>query len=473
MQLLAVETRYAQPHTDFDWRVASPEREFTRDFDGQLYTWEHTDISYEQIVEHLRRYLVEKLMKPARQEMWVGFNGELDPEYEKRMQNAIDYWTERGDVKAVSQFSQELAGMRNMAILVARNKQDSGNFPNVVVASHPGDFYVGKNSFRKVVTNIGVGGEEVAGGYIYSYITVPSHYVSIAPYYDHLQMVSDVNATSETLQQAMGPLSAEALVAFPLLLRNHVRALENLATYLGYESWEAIEALAAQQMLDMEDPVAFSRREAMVTDLARRLWDAKTGGDEQMLADISDAAGTLFAMEYGSVYRGKGVDFVRGEVERMLRVVVAQRTKVFEMQNATVWMAYNPDFLELLEYRNRMTRIMQTNLKVQEGMATGCGGANNFLQGGYGQESYDTTTYAGFEMMSIFGYQEGTTTSTSTAQLASEIVVTLSSGETYTLKVKEGEKCLNCGAKSGHTPLCRIGPCGVCENCDPNVHRAD
>lgn len=468
------ETLTTYPALAREWVAASETREFKRDFDGVLYLWEKTDITYDQVVGHVRRYLVEKLMKPTQQEMWVGLNGELDPEYKKRMQNAIDYWTERGDDRAVQQFSQELVGMENMALLVAKTKHETGSFPSVVVASHPGDFYVGENTFRKVVTNIGVEGREVADGYVYTYDTVPSSYMTLTDYYGYLQTVSDVNETEMQLQQTMGPLSAKALVSFPLLLNNHAQALEQLAKYLGYESWKQIKILADEQMLDREDPLAIERREEFVQELSRRLWQARERNNKQEVEDLSDTMGTLFAMENGSVYRGRGKDFVFGEVGRMLQLVVADRMKIFERRGVDTWIVADPDLSALWQYREAMAYIMQTNVRVQEGMATGCGGAVNFLQGDkWNQFSvrYQEPTYAGADMMQNFGFQENT--ATASVQSAQEITVSLSGGEKYTLTVEEGKKCVGCGAESGYSPLLRIGPCKLCEHCDPNVHRGD
>lgn len=431
------------------------QREFKRDFDGQLYLWEETDVSYKQVVKHVERYVMEKLMKPTQQTMWVGYQGELDPEYEKRMQNGITYWRERGDAEAVHQFQMELVGMRNMSRLVAKSKAEKGFFPSIVDASHPGDFYKDENGFRKIVTNVGVGGEEVEDGYLYTYYTIPSDFLELEVYYEYVSELGLIQLTEELLQQRMGELSSTTLVAFPFLVEQY----QNLASKLGYSSWDEITQLADEYLEDKEDLFAYERRSYLVKNFADRYWEGIILRDEELIEDVTDAMGVLLAMEYGNKYLGKDKEFMAGEIDRMVRLAKAQRLKVFETPALLYESSgFSPveftnlgNLNDLYAYRQQMMIIMQTDRKVQEGMATGCGGAVNFLQG-RGLEmlwpNNQSVNLAGFDLHQNYGY-------TSNISNGVEYISTTSSSTTWINGEPEGTKdkmeCVEC-------PLCHHKP---------------
>ena len=78
-------------------------------------------------------------------------------------------------------------------------------------------------------------------------------------------------------------------------------------------------------------------------------------------------------------------------------------------------------------------------------------------------------------MSDIMGVDESTTTGTETVSSPDDIVITLESGETYVLKIREGWECNGegCDRVSNHETKVRIGVCHICEYCDPNCHKAD
>jgi hypothetical protein len=96
------------------------------------------------------------------------------------------------------------------------------------------------------------------------------------------------------------------------------------------------------------------------------------------------------------------------------------------------------------------------------------------LEGGY-MDSLKHLGPANNLISSIMGVDESTTVSTETATSSEDITITLDSGETYVLKIRDGWKCISegCNQVSNYETKLRMGPCKICEDCDPNCHKAD
>lgn len=104
-----------------------------------------------------------------------------------------------------------------------------------------------------------------------------------------------------------------------------------------------------------------------------------------------------------------------------------------------------------------------------------CGGDSiGGLEGGY-MDPLKKLSRGNNLMSDVMGVDESETTSTETISSPDDIVITLDSGETYVLKIREGWGCNGegCDRVSSHQTKVRIGVCHICEFCDPNCHKAE
>lgn len=405
------------PALKFQWLVGVPvdepiiQRNFKSDFDLELYNPLAMDIG--EIERHVRAFLAEKLIQPRSEHLWIGKDGALDPNYVAMMQKSVNYWRARGDERAATRFEKELEGAQNIVKLVTTSALQGDPLPIVVNASDPGDFYVDEQGRKKSVTFVWMLDSPGIGGWNYKVISLPTQFIGLEKHWELLEEVGSVQKTRDILQESLSSLTAERLIAYPVLLDELIHSVDEVAKKLGFESWDRVEEIAANQLALESDPYAHERRETMVQEFTNRIVIAvqqniSTEKKEALVNAMSD----MFALEAGSRdYLGLSSKKIKLEIEKNVRLSLAEKLKVFDKPPAS----YNSldfelgDLQDLYAHRAWMIQAFATNPLAQEARATGCGGSGTNYSQSFGVDrfsfGYESPTYAGFNVMQNFGYQ--------------------------------------------------------------------
>lgn len=403
---------------EFDYRQPTVVAEkFQADFNLDFYD---PRVSREKVGREVRAFLGEKLLQPRAEDVWIGKDGTLDPDYIAMMQRSTDYWKGKGDRAAVARFESELTGMRNLAYLVIAHGVNNEPLPVVLTASDPGNFYVGKDGNKKSVTFVGLLDRTEDEGWRYKIFSLPTKFIGLERHKDLLWKIGDIERTRQILGASLEDLTADNLVASPVLLDQLVHSLDELATSLGHESWDKIEEIAADQLALDNDHLAKERRDAMVEEFTRRIVEMvsqdKSGKEKEALVN---AMGDTFALEAGREYVGWNGEQMVQEINRTVRVALADKLNIFSRSEDFAYLSVQYDLggmRDLYEHVTWMANVFRTNPLAQEARATGCGGSGvNYSQGlGWDRFSfeYQQPTEAGFDMMQNFGYQSDVTIST-------------------------------------------------------------
>lgn len=384
---------------------------FKSDFDLGLYDPQKLDAS--EIERHVRSFFGEKLMKPRSEDLWIGSDGTLDPNYVEMMQKSINYWRERGDERAATRFEKELKGAENIVKLVILSAQNGDPLPVVMNASDPGDFYVDSEGRKKSVTFVWILESIKKNGWEYSVVSLPTKYIGLERHWELLKEVGDLQKTKNILKESLNYLTADNLIAYPVLLDNLIHSVEEIAKKLGFDSWDEIERIAADQLALDNDHFSEERRETMVGEFTRLIIEAvKANKAQEEKEALVDAMADMFALEAGGRdYLWLNAQEIRRVIDKNTRLSLAEKYKVFDKplghySNLSVELG---DLQELYAHRTWMINAFRTNPLAQEARATGCGGSGMALSQGFGMErfslGYESTTYAGLDMMQSFGYQ--------------------------------------------------------------------
>ncbi len=350
---------------------------FKSDFDLDLY--DSRNINRGEVERHVRSFFGEKLMKPRLEELWIGKDGILDPNYVEMMRKSVNYWRERGDERAANRFEKELEGALNIVKLVTISAQNGEPLPIVMNASDPGNFYVDEKGRKKSVTFIWMLDKVGDNGWYYNVISLPTKFIGLEKHWELLKEIGNLQKAKEILQISLNILTAEDLIACPVPFDNLIHSIDEIATKLGYASWDEIERIVADQLALDEDPSSRLRREALVNEFTTLILEAvKQDKPRKQKEALVDAMSDMFALEAGSRdYLGLGADEIRVEMDKNIRLSLAEKFKVFE----TPTVRYSDlsvdlgDLRELYAHRTWMLNAFRTNPLAQEARATGCGGS--------------------------------------------------------------------------------------------------
>jgi hypothetical protein len=421
--------------------------QFKADFNLDFYT---DKTSREEIHQHVGAFLGEKLLSPRSQDLWIGRDGLLDPDYIAMMERSIQYWSDRGDTAAVNRFQSELAGMRNLAYIVIESGENGVKMPIVAIASDPGSFYVDAEGNKKSVTFVGVLDKSEINGWKYKIFSLPTKYIGLEKHKELLWRVGDIAQTKQILGSSLEELTAENLVAFPVILNEFIVSLDSLANSLGYESWDEIEKFAADQFALENDIFAKGRREVMISQYSELIYDLiRSDGSINQKEALVNAMSEMFALEQGKEYLGWNNNQILSEIQKNTRLALAH--KLGAMDNQAAFESFSITY-DLGDWQENVTQYLwmrnafQNNSTAREALSTGCGGSGNNYQNGFGIDSfsfgYEQPIYSGFDVVN--GYMTNTS-------------------EDKSWSYTETGTCAGCGKHSSEVGL--LGPCKICPKC--------
>lgn len=353
---------------------------FKSDFDLGFYSSENLNCD---IVEtHVRTFFGEKLMKPRREELWVGKDGTLDPDYVAMMEKSIKYWKDRGDERSVLRFEKELEGARNAVNLIISSSEYSDPLPIILNASDPGDFYVDKEGNKKSVTFVWIKESSQDNGWHYNVYSLPTAYIGLEKHWYLLKKFGDIQRTQDILRKIFNEseLDANSLIAFPVILTSLIEGLDSIARELGYPSWDEIDRMASDQLAMEKDPTARERREKMVIEFSARIFFAvKDKKPKEFQEALVEAMSDTMALEAGSRdYLGMNVRQIEEEIDKNVRLALALKYKVFEKSNYAQVKDLGirlGDLRELHAHYGWVRDAFNTNPLAKEARSTGCGGS--------------------------------------------------------------------------------------------------
>jgi hypothetical protein len=366
-------------------RVASEEwvvpglvevKAFKSDFNLDFY--DPNNLSTKQVETHVRAFFGEKLLQPRSEELWIGRDGTLDPDYVAMMHKSINYWRVQGDEKAAVRFEKELEGAENIVQLILLSASRGEPLPIVLNASDPGDFYVDSEGNKKSVTFLWMLNEVGDGGWNYKILSLPTKFIGIEKHWELLEKLGNVQKTKNILQIVMKELTANELIAFPVLFNEFEHSLNELATSLGYKSWEDIERIAANQLELEKDPYAKERREKMIDEFTTRILDTVKGYRSQDEKEaLVNAMADMFALEAGKEYLEWRKEKIALEIAKNVRLALADKLKIFDQpqEHSQNWSVEFGDIAELYAQRTWMMNAFRNNPLAREARATGCGGS--------------------------------------------------------------------------------------------------
>ncbi|MFH2085469.1 MAG: hypothetical protein ABII21_01610 [bacterium] len=336
-------------------------------------------------------------MRPRRERLWVGSDGTLDPNYVTMMEKAINYWNERGDKKAVERFEKELEGARNAVSLIIASRELGEPLPIVINASDPGDFYVDKEGRKKSVTFVWMKESTESSGWRYSVYSIPAKYIGLEKHWGLLKKLGDIQRTQDILKKMFDEteLSADSLIAFPLIVTSLTQGMDEIAGELGYPTWDEIDRIAADQLAMEEDQHAKERREQVVIEFTARIFYAvKDGKSKEYKQALVAALSDTMALEAGSRdYLGMDKDQIKSEIDKNVRLALAVKYKVFEKKSyyelKDLGIRFG-DLGDLYRHYQWVSAAFNTNPLAREARATGCGGSGI----SYGSDMFSSRDFA-------------------------------------------------------------------------------
>ncbi len=211
--------------------------------------------------------------------------------------------------------------------------------------------------------------------------------------------MADIHKTQEILNQVLDEdiLSANALIAFPVLLNSLTYGLDNIAEKLGYPSWDEIERVAADQLALENDTSAKERRAKLVTDFSMRIFFAVKDRrpleyQEALVAAVSDT----LALEAGGEYLGWSAKRIEDEIEKNVQLALALRHKIFELGSYEEVQRLSQELDirfgnldQLFHHYQQVTQAFYNNPVAQAARATGCGGSGSLYGQGLGMKMSD------------------------------------------------------------------------------------
>lgn len=355
---------------------------FESDFDLDLYNPDLHGLS-DLVETHVRAFFGEKLLMPRVEKLWVGQDGTLDPDYVEMMKRSVDYWRSKGDEQAATRFEKELEGAENAVKLILSSRTGNDEpLPVVINASDPGNFYVDQNGRKKSVTFVWMLSESSNGGWKYNVYSLPTSFIGLDKHWELLKKMADLQSTESVLKRLLNDseLTSNELVAFPVILDSLSHTLNEIATELGYASWNEIEEMAENQLAMEEDSYASERREQIVVDfMARIFYAVKDRRPREYQQALVAAMSDTMAVEAGKRdYLKMKAEDVKGEIDKNVRLALALQYKVFEKKDYQEVIDLGIDFgslSALYVHQGWLRNVFTSNPLAAEARATGCGGS--------------------------------------------------------------------------------------------------
>ena len=473
-----------------EWVVSEPKK--VVNFDPWIYAT-HSD-RLDILEEDLGTYFAECLMLSTAGVVTLdkdkGFLHQSGVAYRDLNARAIKHY--ESNPEAVERFSAEDIGFDRGKTLVEYFIEIRAPLPPFVIASAPGNVYDVGEKHSKSLTYVAIPlGFDSTNRPLYKLVAIPTKEIEVSDHWYIEQEVANIQRSLEILSLKEVELTANGLVQLPLWLLPN--SLDMLAKYLEFDSWDDIEKdIRTSSLLEIDNDKTSRRRKSMLswaTNTIRRL--VVDGQPKSEFESLQETLRQVFAAERGGKYATDEY-FDPGQVLLEMEQLfvgnggspeyaerfVKQAQKEVGFNNSVSWanddLGYDQTvYLLAQRVRGNMMGWIGGNADALDSyVGTGCGG------GGHKNE-FGTDRYSlGYEkptMTDVFGYETTTTTSSETASSSDDIVVTLDSGETYILKIREGWGCNGdgCDRVSNHQTGVRIGECHICEFCDPNVHKAD
>ncbi len=409
----------------------------------------------EQVEEDLWTWWAEADLRPSPIRLFVHDNG-LKDKYGNDLlsQSQAAAIIRKGRVEQ-DRVEAEVAGVKQLRdLLLSRGATDG-----VIYLSPPGS---AKEGFGAE------GRRRLSFTYLYHmgnagrihFLAVPELEISILEQFNRVSNLVDHGATAAVVGVGIGELNDRSLVAYPFLAADS-NSLDQLSQKLGYNNlldlWK--QALEAKRLR--------GRVGEVIKHTSQEIWDAHQQGDKLKLEVLSDVFRGVVALMTGT-----GLDDVDNPVDyfddKVHAIVSAKKIDRFV---GTTHRSYVPFLSQIQEFQMRMNNNPYAQEVTNGGSCpTGDKGLGLDIFGG--RNSYIPNNVMsdvlgiGMEFSGSFGGPEAVKSGRS-------ITITLQGGITYTLEVKAGEHCINCSRVSGYDPELLIGPCKLCEHCDPNVHKAD
>lgn len=338
-----------------------------------------------EIDKDVRAYFGEKLFKPRRERVKIGKDGRLDPNYIFHMQRAIEYWSKEEDWAAVERFQSELDGVNNVVKLVTQSHETGCMLPIVVNASDPGDFYVNDGGYKKSLTYVWTLEKETIDAWEYRVFSIPTEHIGLEKHWELLKKISNLQVTGRMLktilsESEVNPLS---MIAYPVVVDQYAHNLDSIAKELGFASWDEIEKQANNQLALELDPTAPKRRERIIENFKLRIWHAiKQNKDREYLKALENAMADTMAVEAGeNKYIGMDERQIDEQIKKNLQVSLAMQYRVSSHYNYFTYklsgIKSEQDLREIEQHAMWLRNEFQTNEKVRQAKATGCGGAGN------------------------------------------------------------------------------------------------
>lgn len=478
-----------------EWVVGEPKK--VVNFDPWIYAI-HSD-RLNILEEDLGTYFAECLMLSTAGVVTLdkkrGFLHKSGVAYRELTKRAVKHYA--SNPNAVERFTAEGVGFDRGQALVEYFVDLGAPLPPFIISSPPGNVYDVGEKYSKSLTYAAIPlGYDDLGRPKYKLVAIPTKEIAVADHWSLENEVANIQRSLEILGLTGIEISANGLVEFPGLLPGLLElpeALNKLAVGLGFESWDDIEKdIRTSSLLEIDNDRTSSRRKSMLRWAANTIRQLVADGQSKPeFESLQETLRQVFAAERGGKYTtDEYIDLEKVELEleqlfvgnggnpEYAKLFVKQTKKEIGFNDNLSWSSSNLSYDQTVymlaqRVRGNMMGWIGANADALDSyVGTGCGAGGSKNEFGLDRYSFG---YEQPTMTDIFGYETATTTSTETASSPDDIVVTLDSGETYILKIRDGWGCNGdgCDRVSNHQTMVRIGECHICEFCDPNVHKAD
>ena len=476
-----------------EWKVGEAKK--VVNFDPWIYATHSERLAI--LEEDLSTYFAECLMLSTAGNVTLdkekGFLHKSGVAYRDLTKGAVKHYSSNPD--AVERFEAEGLGFERAQELVEYFMKIGAPLPPFIIGSPPGNVYDVGEKHSKSMTYVAVPlGYDDLGRPLYKLIAIPTKEISVSDHWSIENEVSNIQKSLQILGMVGVENSAIGLVQLPALLEDLPTALKRLAKALQFESWDDIESdIRTSSLLEIDNDRTSIRRKSMLNWATRTIRQLVADGQPRSeFESFQETIRQVFAAERGGKYATDEYidsELVVLEMEQLFvgnggnpeyaKLFVKQNLNELMINESNSWVYGDLSYRETVyllaqRVRGNVMGWIRGNVEAFDSyVGTGCGGGGSRNDIGFDRFdlNYENPTYSGFD--TVNNYQTNDTVES--ASSPDDIVVTLDSGETYVLKIRDGWECNGegCDKVSSHQSRVRIGVCHICEFCDPNVHKAE
>lgn len=390
-------------------------------------------LSRERLGEYVEKFAGEHFFQATYTPVYFDGNEWYHPDsepYSDFFERGVAYYSDNNKLK--KRFMAEGEGYENAKTIVNQYLAEEKQPPAMVINSPPADVYnngafVPRDVYFLLVPvcerSMSLGGGSEKTYWEFELLTIPHESTSTRDQWEQTLLSVDLHKSLDVLRISLDQVNENDpnwVVAMPLILEN----VTTFCSHLGYVSFDHLEDQARNSLRLTEDSTAIERRKDMIIYFTDEMWKyvqrrgELTYEDGKRLKSLTDVMHYYLSAEGGGEYIGWSFSDIQKLIEGHTYIEYRNAGITFTPQEYAYvdWeyadMAYNNYFYRLQQNGVTQERLANAGcpINMSQSLLNSRFGGIESLAGGL---NYQAPSYPGFDLKAKYGYQEGTTTTTS------------------------------------------------------------